>query len=137
MKKNSFRCLTEGTMDFLHFHILFHLYKSPHTPLLKGGGGGIRFYRLYPHLDGTGIKFPISQSRLFQEVLAFLYRIRRTNGFQEPSPRFRMSSEEGLPKKIENPDEYERGLPMEINYNKTPSLLQGSCHFVEEVDRTI
>jgi hypothetical protein len=48
-----------------------------------------------------------------------------------------MSSEEGLPKKIKNPDENGRDIPMKINYNKTTSLLQGSRHFIEKGDGTI
>jgi hypothetical protein len=45
--------------------------------------------------------------------------------------------EKSPPEKIEDSDEHERGIPMKINYNKCPSLLQGPGHLVEEVKRTI
>jgi hypothetical protein len=48
-----------------------------------------------------------------------------------------MSSEKGFPKKIKHFDEYKRGIPMEIYYNKGSSFLQGSGDFVEEVNRAV
>jgi hypothetical protein len=48
-----------------------------------------------------------------------------------------MSSEKDLPEKIKNSNENIRGIPMKINYNKRPFLLQGSGHLVKEVNRTV
>jgi hypothetical protein len=48
-----------------------------------------------------------------------------------------MFPEKYFPDKIEKPNEKKRGIPMKINYNKCPLLPQGSCHLVEEVNRTI
>jgi hypothetical protein len=48
-----------------------------------------------------------------------------------------MLSKEGPPKKIEYPNDYPRGIPMKINYNKPSFPLQDSGHLIEEVDRTV
>jgi hypothetical protein len=46
-----------------------------------------------------------------------------------------MFSKKAFPEKIKNSNEHERGIPMEINYNKRPSFLQGSGNLIEEVNR--
>jgi hypothetical protein len=48
-----------------------------------------------------------------------------------------MFPEEDFPEKIKDSDEHERGIPMKINYNKCPFLLQGSGHLIEEINRAI
>jgi hypothetical protein len=48
-----------------------------------------------------------------------------------------MLSEKNFPKKIENSNDDERGIPMKINYNKHPLFLQGSGHLIEEINRTV
>jgi hypothetical protein len=45
-----------------------------------------------------------------------------------------MPSKKGFPKKVKKSDENQRGIPMEINYNKGSPLLQGTANLVEEVD---
>jgi hypothetical protein len=48
-----------------------------------------------------------------------------------------MFSKKESPQKIKHPNEHHGGIAMEINYNKPPSLLQGSRHLIEEVDRVV
>jgi hypothetical protein len=48
-----------------------------------------------------------------------------------------MSPKKDLPEKIKESNENKRGISMKIDYNKRPLFLQGSSHFIEEVNRAV
>ena len=48
-----------------------------------------------------------------------------------------MTAEEKLPEEVKDPKHDRRGIPMEVNYNKRPTLLQGAGHLIEKDGGTI
>ena len=48
-----------------------------------------------------------------------------------------MSSKKNFPKEIQKSDEDGRSIPMEVNYNKRSTFLQGSGDLIEEVNRAL